>query len=197
MTEELVFKIPEIKLVGETTPLPSSFNDLKLVPYDDPILRTPMPRFDFNNPPFDPSEFAVALVKVMRDNNGLGLSANQVGVRVSCFALVGDPNLVCYNPFIVGTGDEEVILEEGCLSYPNLFVKVKRKKNVKLRFTMPNGETTTRVFSGLTARVVLHEYDHIMGKIPLGAAQKFNILQAINRTRKDFGINYRLKFLLN
>lgn len=197
MSEELVFNIPNIKVVGEVTPLPSSFDNLKLVPYDDPILREPMPRFDFNNPPFDPAEFAVALVKVMRDNSGLGLSANQVGVRVSCFALVGDPNLVCYNPHIIGYGEEEVIMEEGCLSYPQLFMKIKRKKNVKMRFALPNGEVVTRVFAGLTARIAQHEYSHCVGKIPLGETSKINIIQGIDRARRDYKRNYYLKYLLN
>lgn len=71
--------------------------------------------------------------------------------------------MVCYNPIIVATGDKQVYLDEGCLSYPGYIVKIRRPQAIKLRFTMPNGEVTTNVFNGLTARVIQHEFDHLQG----------------------------------
>ena len=149
---ETSFKINQIEGVKEV-PL-VDFSELKLVGSYDPILKEKMPPFDFKNPEFDPISFAHALVKIMIDSNGLGLSANQVGIRTRCFAILGEPNLVCYNPYIIGYGEEEVSMEEGCLSYPNLYVKIKRKKNVKVRFTMPNGETVTKTFADLSEVVL-------------------------------------------
>jgi peptide deformylase len=74
-----------------------------------------------------------------------------------------NPIAVCFNPRIVDQGNEEIVLDEGCLSYPGLAVKVKRVKNIKVRYTLPTGETDTQKFTGMTARVFLHELDHMNG----------------------------------
>ena len=65
------------------------------------------------------------------------------------------------NPRIIDVSSEMVTLEEGCLSYPGLLVKVKRPIWIKVRFNYPNGQAGTHRFEGMTARCFLHEYDHI------------------------------------
>lgn len=172
-------------------------SNLKLVKSDDPILKDVMPSFDFKIPSFDPIEFAKSLVKVMIDNNGLGLSANQVGIKARVFAMLGEPNLVCYNPTILGRGEEEDYLEEGCLSFPGLYVKIRRWKSIKTRFTMPNGEVVNKTFGGLSARIFQHELSHLNGIVPLGETNKFSIIQSIEKCRKKSKMNYYLKNLLN
>jgi peptide deformylase len=139
--------------------------NLELVEQNSPILRTVLEPFDFSNPPVDPDELAFRMVECMRKNKGLGLSANQVGLPYRMFVLEGEPAYACFNPRVVDASDEEVLLEEGCLSYPGLIVKVKRPRHLKVRFTGPNGETHTMKFTGMTARAYLHEYDHLQGKI--------------------------------
>jgi len=129
------------------------FDDLKLIPEDDDFLKKEVSNFNFSNPPVDPIKLANMLVKFMIDNKALGLSANQLGLPYRCFSMIGDPNYVCFNPLLIGHGEEEQKELEGCLSFPDLFFKVKRWKSIKVRFTMPNGEATTKVFSGLTAKV--------------------------------------------
>ena len=131
---------------------------MNLVKHDDPILTRVCENFDFSNPPFDPIEFAKDLVKHMYDWNGIGLAANQVGVPYRIFAMRGVPeNFVCFNPRVVDSTSEQIALEEGCLSYPGLIVKVKRPKSIKVRFNMANGDTRTDTFTGMTARTFLHE----------------------------------------
>ena len=139
--------------------------DLKLVDANDPILRQDLESFDFSNPPVDPEKLAIAMVECMRKNNGLGLSANQVGLPYNMFVIEGEPAYACFNPKVVDISSEEVLLDEGCLSYPGLFVKIKRPRHVKVRFTGPDGETYTKKFTGMTARAFLHEYDHLRGQI--------------------------------
>lgn len=139
--------------------------DLKLVDHNDPILRQVLEPFDFNNPPVDPEELAIAMVDCMRKNNGLGLSANQVGLPYRMFVLEGEPAYACFNPRVIDISSEEVLLDEGCLSYPGLFVKVKRPRHVKVRFTSPSGETHTLKFTGMTARAFIHELGHLNGEI--------------------------------
>ncbi len=120
--------------------------------------------FDFASPPFDPVVFAQQLVKMMIDNQGLGLAANQVAVPYRVFAMFTQPqNTVCFNPRIVDFGDEEIALEEGCLSYPGMFLKLKRPKNIRVRFQQPNGDTRTEKYTGMASRVFQHELDHLNG----------------------------------
>lgn len=142
---------------------------------DDRYLLEKCEDFDFKDPPFDPIDFARNLVKFMHENNALGLAANQVGVPYRIFAMRGHPeNFVCYNPKIVQESQQTVTLEEGCLSYPELIVKIKRPEFVRVRFTAPNGDTMTKQFIGMSARVFQHEYDHLEGVRFYDRANKFH-----------------------
>jgi peptide deformylase len=158
---------------------------MQLVNSDDLILRNPCDEFNFSNPPFDPIEFSKEMVKFMYDNNGIGLAANQVGVPYRIFTMRGMPeNFVCFNPRIVQPSEEEVVLEEGCLSYPGLLVKVKRPQHVRCRFQTPNGETLTKMFTGITARVFQHELDHLNGIVFFTKANRFHRDQALRKWRR-------------
>lgn len=158
--------------------------DLKLVPDSDPILRTVCEPFDFNDPQYDPEELAEALVECMTKHNGLGLSANQVGLNVRVFALASDPYYVCFNPRIVTPSEELIVLEEGCLTYPGLFVKVKRPRHIRMRFQGPDGQTYTKQFTGMTARAVLHEIDHLDGKVFYEQANRIHRDAALKKWRR-------------
>jgi peptide deformylase len=157
---------------------------LPLVKHDDPILKEVMPQFDFANPPCDPIELAKNLTETMIANNGLGLSANQTGLRYRVFALNGSPVNVCFNPRIVDETKTNIILmDEGCLSFPNLYVKVKRPRTIKVRYTMPNGETVTQKFDGITARCFMHELDHLNGIVFTSRANQFHLEKALKRKK--------------
>jgi peptide deformylase len=148
---------------------------MELVTGSNPILTRRCVDFDFSNPPFDPIEFAKDLVKVMIDKNGIGLSGNQVGTSYRVFAMRAMPqNIVCYNPKIVMFGEEKVVLEEGCLSFPDLLVKVKRSQHIRVRYTLPNGDTRTETYTGMTARIFQHEMDHLDGVLFYNRANKYH-----------------------
>lgn len=147
---------------------------LELVKETDPILTTVCEEFDFASAPFDPIEFAVNLVKTMRDLSGLGLAAPQVGIPYRVFAMRSDPNRVFYNPKIVWESNEQISLEEGCLSWPGIVVKIKRPRHCKVRYTQPNGETLTETFANLSARIVFHELDHLNGILFFTRANRFH-----------------------
>jgi peptide deformylase len=158
---------------------------MELVNKNDPILSQPCESFDFTNPPFDPIEFAHEMMKFMYENNGLGLAANQIGVPYRIFAMRGAPeNFVCFNPKTVGTSLDTIVLEEGCLTYPGLLVKVKRPSMVRVRFNTPNGQIETRQFIGMSARVFQHEMDHLNGIKFFERANKFHKDQAMRKWRK-------------
>ena len=141
--------------------------------------------FDFKDPPFDPIEYAKNLVKFMYEKNALGIAANQVGAPYRIFAMRGHPeNFVCFNPKIVQPSEKTVVLEEGCLSYSGLLVKIKRPEFVRVRFTTPNGDTITKQFVGMSARVFQHEYEHLDGVRFYDNANKFHREQAMRKWRK-------------
>lgn len=157
---------------------------MKLIPANDPLIRTELDQFDFSNPTIDPVELATNLVQFMRDSNGIGLSANQVGLNLRVFAMEGEPAIVCFNPRIVMFGEEEVTLEEGCLTYPGLYVKVKRPKVIKVRYQEADGEVYTETFTGMTSRVFQHEFDHLNGDVFYNKANSFHKDSAMKKWKQ-------------
>lgn len=151
---------------------------LELIKAEDPLIHTPTQKFDFTNPQTDPSQLARDLTETMITHKGLGLSANQCGVPYRVFVLTGDPVRAIFNPRIVDLSEETTVMVEGCLTYPDLFVKVRRPATVKIRYTQANGETLTEEFAGLSARIVLHEMDHLDGVTIRDVASKFHLEQA-------------------
>lgn len=137
---------------------------LSLVKNTSKILNTKPARFDFLNPPMDPVQLARDLTETMLSLGGIGLSANQVGIPYQFCVIAANPVLAMFNPLLVDTSIAQVELEEGCLSYPGLILRVNRSSNIRIRFTMPNGETVTRVFQGMTSRIVQHEIMHLEGE---------------------------------
>ena len=134
-----------------------------LIPHQSQILKTPLPEFDFNNPPVDPLEFAFGLIDNMRANKGIGLSANQLGYPHRVFVMESEKPFACYNPSIRWYSEEETELEEGCLSYPGIHFKLTRPAHIRVVFTAPDGSVNAMRMTGLTARVFQHELDHLNG----------------------------------
>lgn len=155
---------------------------MQLVDRNNQILAQRCEDFDFMNPPMDPVQLAQDLVKFMYEKNGIGLAANQVGINCRVFAMRGSPeDFVCFNPKIVATSEAEVVLEEGCLTYPGLYVKIKRPQHIRVRFTGPNGDTFTKQFTGLTARIFQHELDHLDGVVFYNRANRYHRDRALRK----------------
>ena len=111
------------------------------------------------------------LSRVLIDNmiyhEGIGISANQIGIWERAFAMVRDLEnnevMVCFNPRIVKSYSEEVEMEEGCLSYPELFLKIKRPDKIVVKYEDEDKKTHKLKLQGLASRVFQHEYDHMEG----------------------------------
>lgn len=155
-----------------------------LVDCKDPILKEVTPTFDFQNPPIDPVELAHDLAQTLIQNNGIGLAAPQIGLPYRAFAMMGEKIIVCFNPKIVDVSTEQLYLEEGCLSFPEFILKVKRPKKIKVRYTEPNGNVETKVFDGMTARVFQHELDHLDGIVYTSRANNIHLEQARKAKKK-------------
>ena len=107
------------------------------------------------------------LIDNMIHHNGVGISANQIGIWERAFAMVRDIEnnevIVCFNPRIVKSYSEEVEMEEGCLSYPELFLKIKRPDKIIVKYEDEDKKTHKLKLQGLASRVFQHEYDHMEG----------------------------------
>ena len=107
------------------------------------------------------------LIDNMIHHNGIGISANQIGIWERAFAMVRDLEnnevMVCFNPRIIKSYSEEVEMEEGCLSYPDLFLKIKRPDKIVVKYEDENKKTHKIKLQGLASRVFQHEYDHMEG----------------------------------
>ncbi len=137
---------------------------LELVPEKFSILDEVMPEFDFSNPPTDPVFLASQLVETCIYHKGLGLSANQCGLRYRVFVMgAGNDYVAHFNPKIVSVSEEKAHMEEGCLSYPLLFIHITRPESITVEYQDFNGEKKTATYSGITARCFQHELDHMNG----------------------------------
>ncbi len=159
-----------------------------LVDGNSAILKQECTSFDFNDSTLDAKEIAENLKQSMVHHRGIGLSACQVGLPWRVFA-VGDPNdidnvTVMFNPVIVYSSDDIVLIEEGCLSYPGLFIKVKRASSIRIRFRDEKGDVHTRMYDGIPARAILHEYDHLNGITFQERSNKFHLDQAKRQKKK-------------
>ena len=143
--------------------------------------------FDFKNPQIDPVDLSQSMVSLMRKEMGYGLAANQVGLPLKMFVLDGEPAYAVFNPRITYFGEEEILLEEGCLSYPGLALKIKRPRFIRVRFRDPYGDYVTKQFDGITARVFQHEFDHINGVDFTQKVSKLKRDMAIKKWKKKYG----------
>jgi peptide deformylase len=113
-----------------------------------------------------------SMFETMQTADGVGLSATQVGLRLSLFVMdisemeghAGESPLVVINPEILSSSEEVEALEEGCLSIPGTNVEVTRPESIIARFRDGNFQTVESEYSGTMARVFQHEYDHLHQK---------------------------------
>ena len=117
----------------------------------------------------------------------LGMVLNQVGLPLKMFVLDGEPAYAIFNPRITYFGEEEILLEEGCLSYPGLSLKIRRPRFIRARFQDPYGDYVTKQFDGITARVFQHEFDHINGVDFTQKVSKLKRDMAIKKWKKKYG----------
>ena len=107
------------------------------------------------------------LIDNMIHHNGIGISANQIVIWERAFAMVRDIEnnevMVCFNPRIIKSYSEEVEMEEGCLSYPELFLKIKRPDRIVVKYEDEDKKVHKIKLQGLASRVFQHEYDHMEG----------------------------------
>lgn len=159
--------------------------DLQLIHFADPIMKTRPPAFDFEKDGEHAVHLAETLYKKMLELGGVGLSANQVGLAYRMFVVGGqDFYKAIFNPLVLGVNKDEDLMEEGCLSFPGFFLTLRRPKSVLLQFQDEKGETHSGTFEGVGARIILHEYDHMEGINFTNHASTFKLKHELNKWKK-------------
>jgi len=158
----------------------------KLLHESDPILKKEPLTWVFNPPQADPHRMHNLMLENMVAHRGLGLSANQIGMPVKVFAMRVDDSdnaIVCFNPEITEESDEKVMMKEGCLSYPSLYLNVRRPAEVWVKYQNKDGDIINGHFEGLAARIFHHEMDHMKGETFIDRVNKV-FLQSARRKQK-------------
>ena len=129
------------------------------------------------------------LIETIEHYNGIGLSANQCGVMERVFVMYSDVKkreiIACFNPKIVTESDEEIFMDEGCLTYPGLWLKVKRPDGIEVTYEDENGEKQERAMFGLEGRIFQHEYDHMEGTNFTKKVSRLRLNMARKRQKKQ------------
>ena len=123
----------------------------------------------------------------MKLYSGLGLSANQCGIKQRVFVIGTDQfQMACINPKVIKVSEELVKDTEGCLSFPAFFLNFPRPKWVEVVYTNENGDKKQTMLEGLTARCFLHELDHLNGVKFTSYVGATSLLQAKRKQEKLF-----------
>ena len=117
----------------------------------------------------DLEQFENDMVKLMLDENGMGLAANQIGITKRFFAIgheafdtMSKPAII-YNPKILKSSKDKVIDLEGCLSFKDVWLKVERPRKVEVQYELSNGQIHMAELDGMESKCFQHEVDHLDG----------------------------------
>ena len=176
-----------------------------IIAYGDPVLKARAREIDKDYPGL--KELIANMYETMYHSKGVGLAASQIGLSIRLFITDGEPfddeevvdfKEVFINPVIK---EEEGTLwkfNEGCLSIPHIREDVQRKKVVHLEYYDANWKLKKKTFSGLAARIIQHEHDHLEGILftdrisPLRRRLLKNKLLDISKGAVD--VDYKMKF---
>ena len=117
----------------------------------------------------DIEKFEHDYINLMKENFGIGLAANQVGITKRFFAIGSDTfdtfkkPVIIWNPRLIKTSEEKVIDEEGCLSFKGIWLKVERPKTCEVEYETTQGQKRTAKLDGMESKCFQHECDHLEG----------------------------------
>jgi peptide deformylase len=117
----------------------------------------------------DLERFETDMIKLMLDEKGMGLAANQIGITKRFFAIGHESfdtfqkHAIIWNPQVINASEEKVIDVEGCLSFKDIFVKVERPKTVEVQYETTQGKTRFAKLDGMESKCFQHELDHLEG----------------------------------
>jgi len=169
--------------------------ELKLIPPNDPRVLTAIAPYSddmLKDENFkDRKELSDLMFKTMKKYGGIGLSANQVGLPFNMFVMGDHPQLenglkmTCFNPMIISSSEEKVVMKEGCLTFPFVWLSITRPRKVVVKYEDENGELKEGHLDGMMSRVFQHEYDHMLGRVFTEHASKMKLDMAYKKAEKE------------
>ena len=169
--------------------------ELKLIPPNDPRVQTAIAPFsddmlkDFDIK--DRTELKDSMFEVMAKYHGLGLTCNQVGLPFNMFVLGGHPQIengmkmTCFNPMIISASEEQILMKEGCLTFPFVFLNITRPRKIVVKYEDENGDLQEGHLDGYMSRIFQHEYDHILGRTFTEHVSKLKLDRAYKKAEKE------------
>jgi peptide deformylase len=149
------------------------------------VLRTPPAPFDFESRE-DAKEIETKLSEAMDKFGGIGLSANQVGLDARVFVMrTQNGNKAFFNPEITKASQETDLLKEGCLSFPDIYLMIKRPRVCEMKYQDAEGNEHSTMLDGIGARCAQHEIDHLNGIVFLQRASKLKLERALKSRPKE------------
>ncbi|GAB2962283.1 peptide deformylase [Hymenobacter coalescens] len=185
-----------------------------IVAYGDPVLKARAKDIPADFPAAELQKLVADMYETMYYAHGVGLAAPQIGKSVRLFVIDSAPMVdddedddapaetgikrVFINPVLLQESGEEWPFEEGCLSIPGIRERVFRQPDIVLRYEDENRQVHEEAFTGMTARVIQHEYDHLEGVLftdKISAFKKQIIKSKLTRIAKgDAKADYRMRF---
>jgi peptide deformylase len=161
---------------------------LQIIKFPNEILRHKVADFDFNNKGIDPIKLEKELIETMLGYDGIGLAATQVGLPLRVFVMGHRDNpetaQAFFNPIVVRWTDDVEDLEEGCLSFPGIYVNIKRPKKILARWQNSQGEWQESEFDGYNCKCFLHELDHLEGIVFKDRVSTLKWAMAVKKSKK-------------
>lgn len=139
----------------------------------------------------DAKQLEIDMIKFMIDNNGIGLAANQIGLAKRVFVMGSNniPNFpapfAVFNPVIKEASAELILDQEGCLSYPDLFLTVKRPSWIIAEYQDSEGNLKEIRIDGYLSKCFQHEYDHLNGVCFVDRVSQMKLNLAMKKIRKN------------
>lgn len=129
------------------------------------------------------------MLDLMHDKFGIGLASPQIGSSYNMFVMhhshLGDIGV--FKPEILEFGEENVTIEEGCLSFPLLYLHITRPEKIKVKYFKADGKTIVETWmDGMDARCFQHEYEHLQGELFLDLVSELKLRRAYNKREKLF-----------
>jgi peptide deformylase len=150
----------------------------------DPLLYQKLE--DINLDEYDLELIEKSMIQIMNESNGIGISANQVGFnrRVIIVKPRNKEPFAMFNPRIVDSSNPDILDHEGCLSFPDLYLPVKRYNTVTVEFVDKYKNSCKMLFEGYDAKCVQHEIDHLDGICFTSKVSKLKLDLARKKQRK-------------
>ncbi len=169
--------------------------DIKLIPPTDPRVQSAIAPFQDDMLAEygykDRKELTEDMFNCMKAYAGVGLTCNQVGLPFNYFCIGGHLDiesgltLHCFNPIIVSASDETVVMKEGCLTFPFVWLALTRPRKVVVKYEDENGDLQEGHLDGMMSRIFQHEFDHIMGRVMIERASKLKLDLAYKKAGKQ------------